>query len=198
MSRRYLPADQRRAATVATVVGLAAACDPVDITTAQIASVMGVSQGALFRHFPDKQAIWTAVLDWTCAELQRRFDGVAAPHPLARLEAMLAAHIAFVMENSGVPRILWGELQRVGETPAKAIVRQLMATYRARVADELSAAHAAGHISPDADRDAATVMFLALVQGMVMQALAIDDFSALPAMSERQFALFRRSLEPVE
>lgn len=198
MSRLYLSADMRRAETIATVIGLAARSDPAEITTGQIAVAMGVSQGALFRHFPDKQSIWTAVLDWTCTELQRRFDGVRASQPLARLEAMLAAHIGFIMENPGVPRILWGVLQRTGETPAKAIVRHLMATYRARVAGELSVAHAARQIAGDADLEAATVMFLALVQGLVMQALAIDDFSALPAMSERQFALFRRSLEAVK
>lgn len=195
MSRLYLSADVRRAETIATVIGLAGRCDPAEITTGQIAVAMGVSQGALFRHFPDKQSIWTAVLDWTCTELQRRFDSVAASPPLVRLEAILAAHIGFIMENPGVPRILWGELQRAGETPAKAIARQLMATYRARVAGELSAAHVAGQIAGDADLEAATVMFLALVQGLVMQALAIDDFSSLPAMSKRQFALFRRSLE---
>jgi len=198
MSRLYLSADMRRAETIATVIDLAERCDPAEITTGQIAAAMGVSQGALFRHFSDKQSIWTAVLDWTCAELQRRFDGALASQPLARLRAILAAHIGFIMDNPGVPRILWGELQRAGETPAKAIVRHLMTTYRARVAGELSAAHAAGQIAGDADLDAATVMFLALVQGLVMQALAIDDFSALPAMSERQFALFCRSLEAVE
>lgn len=197
MSRLYLSADMRRSEAIAAVIGLAARCDPAEITTGQIAATMGVSQGALFRHFPDKQSIWTAVLDWTCTELQRRFEGIVPLPPLDRLEAMLAAHIGFIMENTGVPRILWGELQRAGETPAKAIVRQLMATYRARVAGELSAAHAAGQIAVDADLEAATVMFLALVQGLVMQALAVDDFSVLPAMSKRQFALFCRSLEAV-
>ena len=195
MSRLYLSADMRRAEAIAAVIGLAARCDPAEITTGQIAATMGVSQGALFRHFPDKQSIWTAVLDWTCTELQRRFEGIVPLQPLDRLEAMLAAHIGFIMENTGVPRILWGELQRAGETPAKAIVRQLMATYRARVAGELSAALAAGQIAVDADLEAATVMFLALVQGLVMQALAVDDFSALPVMSKRQFALFCRGLE---
>ncbi len=53
----------------------------------------------------------------------------------------------------------------------------------------------AGQIAGDADLEAATVMFLALVQGLVMQALAVDDFSALPVMSKRQFGLFCRSLE---
>lgn len=115
MSRLYLSADIRRAETIATVIGLAARCDPAEITTGQIAVAMGVSQGALFRHFPDKQSIWTAALDWTCSELQRRFDDVLDSPPLARLEAMLAAHIGFIMENPGVPRILWGELQRTGE-----------------------------------------------------------------------------------
>lgn len=194
MTRRYLSADQRRAAAVRTVVALAAHCDPAEITTGQIASAMEVSQGALFRHFPDKQAIWTAVLDWTSSELQARFDALRADGPMALLDVMMAAHIAFVIEHPGIPRILWGELQRSGETPAKAIVRALMARYRARVEAQLRAAQTAGEICSDADIEAGTVLFLALVQGMVMQALATDDFTALPAISRRQFALFRRSL----
>lgn len=69
MNRPYLSADLRRAEAVATVIELAATHDPAVMTTGQIASAMGVSQGALFRHFPDKMAIWTAVLEWTCGEL---------------------------------------------------------------------------------------------------------------------------------
>jgi hypothetical protein len=37
-------------------------------------------------------------------------------------------------------------------------------------------------------------MFLAMVQGMVMQGLAIDDFSAMPVLARRLFGLFRQSL----
>ncbi len=197
MSRPYLSADMRRSEIVATVIGQAAHCDPAEITTTQIASSMGVSQGALFRHFPDKMAIWTAVLQWTCAELNSRFDALVADHPLARLEAMLAAHVDFVIASPGVPRILFGELQRAGDTPTKAIVRDLMAGYRARVARELSAARDVGEIASGTDVDAATVMFLAMVQGLVMQALAVDDFTAMPALASRLFGLFRQGLGEV-
>ena len=195
MNRPYLSADLRRAETVATVIELAATHDPAVMTTGQIASAMGVSQGALFRHFPDKLAIWTAVLEWTCAELNHRFDNLSADlSPLARLGAMLATHVDFVIEQPGVPRILFGELQRAGETPTKAIVRNLMAGYRARVAGELCAACDTGEIVADTDVEAATVLFLAMVQGMVMQGLAVDDFTAMPALAQRLFGLFQQSL----
>lgn len=194
MNRPYLSAELRRAEAVATVIELAASHDPAVLTTGQIAAAMGVSQGALFRHFPDKLAIWTAVLEWTSGELNHRFDTLPEGPPLARLEAMLTAHVEFVIERPGVPRILLGELQRAGDTPTKAIARQLMAGYRARVAHELHAARDAGDIAEATDVEAATVLFLAMVQGMVMQGLAIDDFSAMPILARRLFDLFRRSL----
>ena len=183
MNRTYLSAETRRAVTIATVVDLAASCDSSAITTGQIAAAMSVSQGALFRHFPDKQSIWADVLGWTRAELNSRFDSIVEQRPLQRLQAMLAIHIAFVMDYPGVPRLLFGELQRAGQTPAKAIATQLMAGYRVRVGGELAAAQSSRQIAADLDIDAATVMFLALVQGLVMQALTADDFSAMPAMS---------------
>lgn len=194
MNRPYLSAEMRRAETVAAVIELAASYDPATMTTGQIAATMGVSQGALFRHFSDKLAIWTAVLEWTCAELNHRFDALPVGRPLARLEAMLSTHVDFVIASPGVPRILFGELQRAGDTPTKAIVCNLMAGYRARVARELCAARGAGEIAQDTDVDAATVMFLAMVQGMVMQGLAVDDFSAIPTLARRLFGLFRQGL----
>ena len=37
---------------------------PDAITTQAIADRIGVTQGAIFRHFPDKEAIWMAVFAW--------------------------------------------------------------------------------------------------------------------------------------
>ncbi|HMU21498.1 MAG TPA: TetR family transcriptional regulator, partial [Sphingorhabdus sp.] len=98
----------RRAVTVEAVIALAAKTNPADITTAQIAAHMGVSQGALFRHFADKQAVWTAVMDWTADTLLARFDAVTGATPVDRLRAIFTTHIAFVVEHVGVPRILFG------------------------------------------------------------------------------------------
>jgi TetR/AcrR family transcriptional regulator len=52
----------RRAEIVAAVLRLAATRSPAAITTGDMAAELGFSQGAVFRHFPAKDAIWMAVL----------------------------------------------------------------------------------------------------------------------------------------
>src|SRR3546814_11477934 len=66
---RHLPADERRAATVEAVVGLAAEQNPSDITTTAIAQRKGLTQGAPFRHFPTKTATLLAVMSWVTERL---------------------------------------------------------------------------------------------------------------------------------
>ena len=103
MPRTKLSADARRAVTVETVIGLAAATNPADITTAQIAAQMGVTQGALFRHFADKQAIWAEVMDWTAATLLARFDDVTGATPIEQLRAMWHGHRIAVHVTDAAP-----------------------------------------------------------------------------------------------
>ncbi|MGB5077926.1 MAG: TetR/AcrR family transcriptional regulator [Sphingorhabdus sp.] len=190
MYQAKLPAEIRRAVTVEAVIALAATTNPADITTAQISAHMGVSQGALFRHFADKQAVWAAVMDWTAETLLARFDGVTGATPVDRLRAVFATHVEFVVEHTGVPRILFGELQRDGDAPGKARVRALMSGYRDRVTGLLDLAKVQGQIRETTDCTVAATMFLGMVQGLVMQAMAADDFTTMAAVSARLFDLY--------
>ena len=94
MSSKHLPAETRREVTVEAVVALAAERNPSDITTAAIASHMKLTQGALFRHFPTKDAIWEAVMDWVADRLLARVDHAASAgaSPIAALQAIFEAH----------------------------------------------------------------------------------------------------------
>lgn len=102
---RHLPADERRAITVEAVIELAGAQNPSEITTAAIAKHMHLTQGALFRHFPNKDAIWQAVMEWVAERLLSRIDRAAEAFdsPLAAMEAMFMSHVEFVAEHPGVP-----------------------------------------------------------------------------------------------
>lgn len=195
--RRHLPRDERQTRIVAAVLALAARQEPAAITTAAIAKEMGVTQGALFRHFDSKDAIWRATMDWVARAVIERIDAAAeaAAGPRAALEAMFVAHAAFVAEHPGVPRLVFAELQRPAPTPARAAARDLVETLAGRVARRLEAAKAVGEADPALDLRAAALLFVGALQGLVMQSLLMGDPTRLSAARD-VFALYARVLTP--
>lgn len=196
---RNLPADERRAVTVETVVELAAEQNPSEITTAAIAKRMNLTQGALFRHFPSKDAILQAVMEWVAERLLSRVDKAAqaASSPLAALEAVFMTHIDFVAEHPGVPRMLFGELQRAGDTPAKRMARTLIGRYGERLITLIDAGKAQGELATEVNTAAAATLFIGTIQGLVMQSLLAGDTERMRAEAPGTFAIYRRGIVSV-
>ena len=194
--RKYLPADERRAATVEAVIDLAAEQNPSDITTTAIAQRMGLTQGALFRHFPTKDAILEAVMAWVAKHLMDRVDKAAKglSSPLAALEAIFLAHIDFVAKHPGVPRMLFGELQRAGETLPKRMVQTLVQDYGQRLRTLLEAGKAQGELDAKLDVNAAAVLFIGTIQGLVMQSILAGDPTQILGAASGAFAIYRRGI----
>ena len=173
MADEYMPADERRAATVDAVVDLAAVQSPSTITTAAIARRMNLTQGALFRHFANKGAIWEAAMDWIADRLLERIENAAAraPTPLAALEAMFMAHIDFICAHPGVPRLIFHQLEQPGATAAKRVAHGMLQAYGKRVTRLLEAGKADGQLDARIDVTAARVLFVGAIQGLVVQSL---------------------------
>jgi TetR/AcrR family transcriptional regulator len=198
--RKNLPADERRAVTVEAVVALAAEQNPNAITTAAIAKRMGLTQGALFRHFPNKDAILQAVMEWVAERLLARVDTAVqgAPSLLAALEAMFMAHVAFVVEHPGVPRILFGELQRAKETEPKRIVQTLINRYGERLRRLIDDGKAQGELDTQIDTEAAAILFIGTIQGLVMQSLLAGDLNHIIYDAPKVFAIYRRGIRSTQ
>lgn len=191
-----LPTEIRRAEIVAAVLRLAATRSPAAITTGDMAAELGFSQGAVFRHFPAKDAIWMAVLDWVDAELIAALDAAAqqGATPLEGLERVFMAHIRFVVASPGVPRIIFHELQHPDDTPLKQRVRALLGRYRQILARLLDAAADRGLLLAGLDRQAAATLFIGTIQGLVMQSMLAADASAIEDDARRVVALYLRAI----
>ncbi len=193
---KNLPADERRAVTVEAVIELAAEQNPNDITTAAIAQRMGLTQGALFRHFPNKDAILQAVMAWVAERLLARVDEamLGAASGVAALEAIFMAHIDFVAQHPGVPRIIFGELQRAGETAPKRMVQTLIRHYGERLHRLIDEGKAQGELDAALDTQAAATLFIGTIQGLVMQSLLAGDVASIRFDAPRVFAIYRRGI----
>ena len=195
-TRKSLPAEERRAVTIEAVVELAGTQNPSEITTAAIAKHMQVTQGALFRHFPSKAAIWQAVMEWVAGRLLNRVDQAAqsTDSPLAAMEAMFIGHIEFVVAHPGVPRMMFGELQRPGSTPAKRMVHTFLRRYAERLQQLIEKGKSCGELPSSLDGQAAATLFIGTIQGLVMQSLLHGDVGRMLVDAPRVFAIYRRGI----
>lgn len=191
-SAKHLPAEERRLVTVEALIELAAEQNPNDITTAAIAHRMGLTQGALFRHFPNKASILQAVLEWVTERLLSKLEKatLGVPSPIAALEAMFLAHAEFVADHPGVPRILFGELQRAEKTASKHLVQTLIKQYGKRLHQLIEEGKNNGELDAQLDTEAATLLFIGTIQGLVMQSLLAGDPDFIRRNAPGVFAVY--------
>jgi len=205
-----IPAAERRAHAVRVLLDLARTTAPDAISTAAIAACMGVSHGALFRHFPNREALWAEAVTWATGELERRFDSCLEPAtaattpdhgtaalapsgPLDQVAALMVTHAALLQQHPGLVRMLFAELQRPATSPARETGKAFMQRFRQRLATLMAAAQRQGDLDRDDDPHELAALLVATQQGLMLQALVHDGFADLAERSRRSVALFLRA-----
>lgn len=194
--RKRLAADARREEIVRVTLELAATKGVDDVTTQDMAQAMGVTQGAVFRHFPSKDAIWLAVMHWVRERLMAVLGRAAAEgrDPLDALERMFRAHIDFIADHPAIPRVLTSEHLHGCSSALRELVTEIMLAYEARVAGLLEEAKAAGLARADLDAHAAATLYLGMIQGLVLQTSILRARRTLADAAARTFPVFLQAI----
>lgn len=194
--RKRLPTEQRQREIVAAIVRLALELGPEAVTTQAIAERIGLTHGALFRHFPDKEAMWAAVFDWVGDNLGAAVEDAfrQGGTPLDTLERVFLAHVGFVARHPGVPRILYHELQRPVDSAFRQRVRRMVSGYRQRLCQLFAAAKQAGELPAGVDEETAAMLIIGTIQGLVVQSSLFRGEAAMVAAARRLFPLLLNGL----
>ena len=188
--------EERRALAVDAVIELASEMNPADITTAAISDRMGLTQGALFRHFPNKDAVLQAVMESVSERILSRIDEAVRceASPFGALRAIFMAHVGFVESNPGVPRLMFGELQRTEETGAKRATAAFLETYAARILERLDEAKKLGQVSSGVCSRLAAMALIGSIQGLVIQATLSGRVGDIRAGADAAFDIWRKGV----
>ena len=162
-------APERKAEIVETAIRLAADIGPDRLTTEQLATEIGISQPAIFRHFPTKDAIWENVAERICKLMGSRtsVDTGAAPDVLVR--RMVAAQLDFIKTTPAVPAILFSRELHAQNDTLRQIFANLMSGRQKRMAGVFAKGVESGVFRKDLDTDAAAYLVLTLIQGLAMR-----------------------------
>jgi TetR/AcrR family transcriptional regulator len=196
-ARTKLKTEDRQIELIQAALALSSERSPAEITTGDLAQVIGITQGGVFKHFESKEAIWLGVLDWAHQALIGRLQQVAKAPQVSVLQALRAvfmAHIAFVEQYPGVPRLIFQELQHAKPTPLKGKVQNLMGAYHALVAGLLDQARDERLLASEIDPKAAVVLFMGAVQGLVMQSLVSGRLQDIKRQGEAVFDIYEAGI----
>lgn len=94
------------------------------VTTNRIAEVAGVSIGSVYQYFPDKRAIYCALLDRHIEQIGRVVESTLAAHADASLKKLLSAMIEAMVEAHAVETELHELLFREAPRQKNEIVFQ--------------------------------------------------------------------------
>lgn len=100
------------------------------ITTAALAAELGVSEAALYRHFPSKTRMYEGLIDFVEETLFSRVRSILEDEPsaLQQCHRILSLLLTFAEKNPGITRILngdalTGETERLHERIARLFDR---------------------------------------------------------------------------
>ncbi|WP_326731613.1 TetR/AcrR family transcriptional regulator [Streptomyces phaeochromogenes] len=132
--RQLSTADERRATVMQTAMHAFAACGYYGTTTTQVAEAAGISQAYLYRLFPNKEALFVALVNH-CAWLmrERMSDAVASvtsTDPVDVLAAMGSSFRTMVVEDRNLVLAL---LQANGAASEPAIGAAMRDCYAKQV-----------------------------------------------------------------
>jgi len=197
-ARKRLGADERREEIIRVTLELAAQQGVDDVTTQDMAQAMGLTQGAVFRHFPSKDAIWLAVMQWVRDRLMAVLSRASAQghDPLDALQRMFFAHIDFIAGHPAIPRVLMSEHLHGRSTTLRQLVTEIMLGYEAKIAGLLADAQAQGLARADLDAHAAATLYIGMIQGLVLQTSILRSQRTLAAEAARTFPIFLQAIRP--
>ena len=141
------------------------------ITTAKLAKQVGVSEAALYRHFPSKSKMFEGLIEFIEETLFSRVNIILAEESDAagRCEKMLTLLLTFTDRNPGITRILTGDAL-AGETERlHARVAQLFDRFETQLKQVLREAEMREGIRPSLTVNAAANLLLATAEGKISQ-----------------------------
>lgn len=141
------------------------------ITTAALAREVGVSEAALYRHFPSKSKMFEGLIEFIEDTIFTRISLILSEEPAAlrRCEKILLLLLTFTERNPGITRLLTGDAL-TGETERLRLrVAQLFERVETQLKQVLREAELREGLRPNLPLSAAANLLMACADGRITQ-----------------------------
>lgn len=162
-------AGDRKAEIVETAIRLAGEQGPDRVTTQALADAIGISQPAIFRHFPTKADIWLAVGKSITQPIVQLDKDAGLTNPLAMLQELMERHLGQIALNPAIPAILFSRELHVENDALRRHFETVMLARRAGLTRLIEQAQQNAQLNDDITAADIAALLLASIQGLAMR-----------------------------
>ena len=171
---------------------------PVKITTSLLATECGITEAAIYRHFPSKKKIFSGLVDF-CE--QNIFDLISNINSsegseLEKVKKILVLLVTFSEKNPGLARILTREAFSVDETSLDERIGQMMSKIELVIKQNLQKYEQATKKKLSLPTASAANLLLASSEGIIQQFVRSGFQDSPSKRINDQFEFLISSLNP--
>ncbi|WP_457599762.1 TetR/AcrR family transcriptional regulator [Hydrogenivirga sp.] len=140
-------------------------------TAKKIGEKLGISDAAIFKHFPTMDSIAEEIISRYTNECLRRTDEAIEKgrNAVERLELIMEGHIDYLEETRGVSPVLCFEFSRSNKRKLKRMISEFLNTYAQKIGGVIQEGVREGTIRKDIDIEEVSFSFIGLMQAKVFQ-----------------------------
>ncbi|MDQ7069602.1 MAG: TetR/AcrR family transcriptional regulator [Rhodobacterales bacterium] len=192
-------ASDRKAEILQTTLDLAFEVGPNHVTTGMIAGKLGLTQPALYKHFPKKGDIWGAIADQLGQRVGANIARVTSTttDPLERIRLLILGHLQLIIDTPALPEIMVMRDASANHSMVQSAIQTRMTDFRGALVGAVIAAIETGSFRRDiAPKDAETLIF-GVIQSLVLRLMITRNTAILledgPRLLDLQLSGFAKS-----
>ena len=195
MTKRKTSED-RKSEILSATLGLAFEVGPDHVTTGMIAARLGLTQPAIYKHFPKKEDIWREATETLCKQIRENIQlGLQSPaSPLDNLRLLVLGHLHLIAKTPALPEIMVTRDPTNIMADTRHAVQAEIAAFRKLLTRTIEKAQLDGQLRAGLSAEDAGTLLFGIIQSLVLRLIVSHDASALFQDGERlldlQLALF--------
>jgi len=134
------------------------------LSTRNLANRVGISEGALFRHFKSKKDILLAIMQDVRSRLVRKLQDIALADtsPDLRLFQFMCAHVTYLLENRGITFLLFSEAAHMNDADLKRHLHDILIQQKQYVSKIIQDGIVSGLWDPELNTESVALLYLGI------------------------------------
>jgi AcrR family transcriptional regulator len=169
MARKRLKSPVRQGQIIDAARKLVVKYGSEHVTIGRIAREVGISEGAIYRHFKSKREVLSGLADNIADDLFVHIDKISeVPYKsLEFINTILHDHLSKIQQRRGVSFLVIAEIISLGDKKLNKKIYEIITRYINTLKELLIKGTQSGEIRKDIDTEASAILLFSLIQGLV-------------------------------